>query len=77
LYSATRIRPSNAQPPLRIWVLHLFVGIVEPHRQIAHIDQSFSHTQRALSRFERATSSVFALPALSRRAKDNWNEERS
>src|SRR5437870_8302064 len=56
-------------------VLHLLAGVVEFHRQRAHIDEFRFHASALFGLIKDKARDVFALSALARSAQNHWNEK--
>ena len=57
-------------------VLHLFAGVIEFHRQRAHIDEFRFYAGALFGLFKHELRGVFAFAALPRGPEDHWNEKR-
>src|SRR5437870_7943073 len=58
-------------------VLHLLAGVVEFHRQRAHIDEFGFHASALFYLIKDKARGVFAFPTLARSAENQWNEKRT
>src|SRR5438477_709083 len=57
-------------------ILHLFAGIIQPHRNLADVHEFSFHTGTLLRFFENETCRVFAPPSFARGAKNYRNKQR-